>query len=347
MKLLILTQKVDKNDQNLGFFHRWLLEFAKYFERVTIICLYKGEYNLPENVKVLSLGKEKGQSRIKYLLNFYTYIWSERNNYDKVFVHMNQVYVLLGGIIWKILGKDIYLWYTHKSITTSLQLSVLFIKKIFSASKESFRIKTSKLNVMGHGIDVDFFSINSNKVFDDSKLKLVTVGRISESKDLVAILKAINILKTETKISLDIIGSAITKEDVSYFNVVKKYVSDNGLSDIVMFRGPMPQEKILPYLHNADLFMHTSTTGSLDKAALEALACGTLVVSSNDALIPILSPYGLTFTTKDVDSLVTTLKNFIRKKNKKEISGKLRDIVVQNHSLKSLISRLFDTIQLK
>ena len=27
MKLLVITQKVDKNDAILGFFHRWLIEF--------------------------------------------------------------------------------------------------------------------------------------------------------------------------------------------------------------------------------------------------------------------------------------------------------------------------------
>ena len=71
MKLLILTQKVDKNDDVLGFFHGWILEFAKNYEKVTVICLYEGKHDLPENVKVLSLGKERGVSKLKYILNFY------------------------------------------------------------------------------------------------------------------------------------------------------------------------------------------------------------------------------------------------------------------------------------
>ncbi len=59
MKLLILTQKVDKNDPTLGFFHRWIEEFANHYENLTIICLEKGIYTLPKNVQVLSLGKEE------------------------------------------------------------------------------------------------------------------------------------------------------------------------------------------------------------------------------------------------------------------------------------------------
>ena len=62
MRLLILTQKVDINDNNLGFFHRWIEEFARHCESVIVVCLQKGEYHLPPNVKILSLGKEKKYS---------------------------------------------------------------------------------------------------------------------------------------------------------------------------------------------------------------------------------------------------------------------------------------------
>src|SRR3989344_232174 len=113
MRLLIVTQKVDKKDPILGFFHRWIEEFAKNFEKVTVVCLEKGEYNLPTNVKVLSLGKEERRSKAEYISRFYRYIWQERKNYDAVFVHMNQEYVLLGWKFWKLWGKKIFLWRNH------------------------------------------------------------------------------------------------------------------------------------------------------------------------------------------------------------------------------------------
>ena len=55
MKLLILTQVVDKEDHFLGFFHKWIEEFSKNYENITVICLKKGKYDLPNNIKVLSL----------------------------------------------------------------------------------------------------------------------------------------------------------------------------------------------------------------------------------------------------------------------------------------------------
>ena len=160
VKLLILTQKVDKNDPILGFFHRWIEEFAKYCEKITVICLQKGEYNLPENVKVLSLGKEeisqklkvyKVKSKLLFIFNFYKYIWHERKNYDTIFVHMNQEYVLLGGIFWKLFGKKIYMWRNHAKGGWLTRLAIFFQTKYFALRRNlSLQdLKKQKLCLLG------------------------------------------------------------------------------------------------------------------------------------------------------------------------------------------------------
>jgi glycosyltransferase involved in cell wall biosynthesis len=335
MKLLIITQKVDKNDSVLGFFHRWISEFSKHYDSVLVICLYKGEYSLPSNVKVISLGKESGVSRIKYIFNLYKYIWLMRHEYDRVFVHMNQIYILLGGLLWKLLSKDIYLWYTHKSVTASLKFAVYLVKGVFSASSESFRVPTKKLQVMGHGIDLDLFSMNTRVDGKDSTLKLITVGRISRSKDILTILKAISIVKD--RVRLEVLGGTQTIDDNLYLEEIKKYIVDNHLDDKVSLLGPMPQDKIIIYIKNADLFVHTSVTGSLDKAPLESLACGTLVVSCNDSFVPILEKYNLIFKSGDPQSLANVILNF---KNDVQVKIELRKYIESQHSLVKLISNL-------
>ena len=52
MKLLIITQKIDLEDSNLSFFHRWVEKFAENLDKVYVICLWEGRHNLPENVVV-------------------------------------------------------------------------------------------------------------------------------------------------------------------------------------------------------------------------------------------------------------------------------------------------------
>ena len=148
MRLLIITQKVDINDDLLGFMHGWIIEFARHCKQVIVICLEKGEYELPENVKVLSLGKEVSRSKIQYLKRFYQYIWQERKNYDSVFVHMNKEYVILGGVFWKLWGKRIALWYNHLKGNIVSRLSSVLADVIFFTSPFSFFSKSKKAKIM-------------------------------------------------------------------------------------------------------------------------------------------------------------------------------------------------------
>ena len=46
MRLLVLTQKVDREDDVLGFFHEWLRRFSAQCEAVEVICLYEGAHDL-------------------------------------------------------------------------------------------------------------------------------------------------------------------------------------------------------------------------------------------------------------------------------------------------------------
>ncbi len=188
MKFLILTQKVDRNDPILGFFHRWIEEFVKRCERVIIICLEEGEYNLSQNVKVFSLGKEGSHSRAKYLWNFYKYLWQERKNYDAVFVHLNQEYVLLGGILWLLLGKKVFMWRNHHMGNFLTDLAGLFCSKIFCTSKYSYTAKHKKTVLMPVGIDTDkiFREISSAPVSPYAKvLKYIISGGTAATVDLV------------------------------------------------------------------------------------------------------------------------------------------------------------------
>jgi glycosyltransferase involved in cell wall biosynthesis len=280
MRILIVTQSVDINNPILGFFHAWVLEFSKHFESVTIICLEKGEYDLPENVKVLSLGKEKGKSKISYLLNFCKYIWQERNNYDVVFVHMNPIYVILGGLFWKFVGKRIGLWYVHKNIDTKLRLSAFIADYIFTASKESFRLESNKVHIVGHGIDTQKF----RSVEHVPAHRIVTVGRVSKTKNLIKIVQLLQVVReTDVRYTLTIIGDSVTPEDLKYKSDLLDVINQLGLGEVVYLIGSRTQSELAEILPSYDIFVNLSETGSMDKAVLEAAASGLKIVTNNIA----------------------------------------------------------------
>jgi glycosyltransferase involved in cell wall biosynthesis len=264
MRLLIITQKVDKNDSNLGFFHRWIEEFAKHCSRVEVICLGKGEYKLPLNVNVHSLGKEVDSGRVLRLLRFLRLINSL--SYDAVFVHMNPEYVIAGGIIWKMLGKKVALWYTHKNVDLKLRLAEKLASVVLSASKESFRLGSNKLIITGHGIDTDFFC--PDPAVEKEKIVL-TVGRITASKHIQEIIDSI-----PAGYELQIAGIPVTEEDEIYRRSLKGSAT---------FLGAVKYEDLPELYRRASLFINKSSTGSMDKAVLEALACGTKIETTNEA----------------------------------------------------------------
>jgi len=352
MRLLILTQAVDENNPILGFFIDWIKEFAKNCEFVTVICLQEGSYNLPANVKVLSLGKENGVSQIKYLYRFYKYIWQERKNYDAVFVHMNQIYVILGGWLWRLWYKKIGLWYVHKQVSHSLKLAEKIVDTIFTASKQSFRLKSKKVKIVGHGINTAIFKpteIEKSKDF----FKIITVGRIAPVKNYEILIGAIETLlgeKLRKKIEVNIIGAPQTEDESVYLEKLEKIVTDKKLESTVFFKGAIPNKEIVSHLQSADLFVNTSQTGSLDKAVLEAMACETLVVTTNEAFTEILGNLDkyLIANTNSSAELAGKMRFFISNDNeieKKRIKKELRQIVINNCSLDRLVLKIIGVLK--
>lgn len=346
MRLLILTQAVDRNDPVLGFFHQWVKEFARHTDEVIVGCLRMGEYELPGNVRVVSLGKERGASRWEIIRNFYRLIVREQKHYDAVFVHMNPEYVVLGGIPWRLLGKRVALWYTHKHVDIKLRVAEILAHVIFTASEESLRLVTPKKRVMGHGVVVPEDGAHARH---DSELRMVMVGRLSPVKRSHIVIEAMRILKEQgSKATLTIVGAAGTVEQKTYEESLRAQVRDHGLDDRVSFVGALPPADVPRYLKESDLFVTVSDTGSLDKAPLEAMALGVPVLASLPALAAMLYPWkDVLFTEPTAEALAEHIAAFGRltSAEQREIGRELRSEVLRTHSLPALIKRIEEELR--
>ncbi len=337
MKLLIITQKVDIDDSVLGFFHGWIKKFAENCDQVTTICLQKGEYELPPNVKILSLGKEKERSRFLYVWRFYKYIWQERDNYNIVFAHMNPEYIVLGGILWKIWRKKIALWYTHKAVNFKLRMAEKLADIIFTASEKSFRLKSKKVKITGHGIDTEVF-----KPYPDYKNEqiILNVGRISPTKrqvELVKIFKKVS--EKAPKVKLYLVGKAVKEEDREYEKEIKNYVQKQGLSEKIKIMGAIPNRDMPAVYQQAQILVNLSATGSLDKDVLEAMACNAHAITTNEAFREILSPENI---IDNKNMAKNKIISFLQQKRK----GKYREIIIKSHNLDNLIKKIIKKIKI-
>lgn len=354
MRLLVITQAVDLNDTDLGFFHEWLVKLAERATSLKVVCLKKGAYTLPSNVQIYSLGKENGYaSAIFYAYRFYKILWQLRGQYDAVFVHMNPEYVILAGPIWRLAGKKVLLWYTHKAVNLRLWIAEKFVNKIFTASADSFRLSSKKVVIVGHGIRNEQFSIAANLPPQNqvSSYSFINVGRITPIKDQATVIRALADLRKRAglpKFTIKFVGNAITKQDEEY--KAGLYALDRKLSDVgnhpLSFTG-VSHDMIAREYQNSHVLIHTSRTGSLDKVVLEALATGRIVVSSSEAFRHLaaneLKNVVFYFPPGDWQALANTLEHILKSgilENANLPNQKAMAYVKRNHNLDIVVRKI-------
>lgn len=336
MRILICTQAVDTHDPILGFFHRWIEEFAKHCEQVTVIAQRTGTYALPPNVTVISLGKEQGVSKPQQALRFLKLIWDLRGSYDSVFVHMSPEYVLAGGVLWQLLGRHVALWYTHKDVSSRLRAAVVLADTIVTASKESFRLPTPKVRVMGHGIDTDVFK--PGMPTEAGEVRILTVGRISATKRLREMLSVLDVLhRRGERFSFTIVGKPMTAAELVYAKELEREIATRPFASAIHIIEGVDHAKLPDILARSDIFLNFSTTGSLDKAVLEAMATSLPVITSNEAFKPILERHGLWVEDTSAMRSADAIQAYLGRGDKAALKAKLRDEVVTHHSLARLI----------
>ncbi len=341
MNLLILTQKVDEVDDNLGFFVVWIKKFGEKCENVRVITNFYGSATLPSNVQVFSLGKEKKIGRMRRYIRFYKYILQTLPESDAIFVHMIPAWVLLIWPIALIYRKKIYLWYAHKSVTLSLRVADKLATKTFSSSKEGYRLNSKKLVITGQGIDVAHFETRDFSA-DPKWFKLLSVGRISQSKNynfLIEVVSELNKIEISKEFILDIVGDTITSADVIYKKHLENKIGTAGLVESVKFLGVKTYAKMPNVYNHHDILIHASDTGSLDKVVLEAMSCALPVATTSEAFYKILPER---YLIKQKDSRAMAERIIQLKGLGRDLS--LREIVTQNHNLNNLVEKIITNL---
>jgi glycosyltransferase involved in cell wall biosynthesis len=344
MKLLIITQVVDKDHPILGFFHRWIEEFGKHNDEVHVICLQKGTYTFAPHIHVHSLGKEEGKGRLTYLWRFFTLSWQLRKQYTHVFVHMSQIYIILGAVLWRFLGKRIGLWYAHGTVTRSLKVAVRLADLVYTSTPQGLQIDTSKRKIVGQGIDFTRFTKHTTNI-PDSTLALVTVGRIAPSKNIDTLLRACHILKSQgVSFRFYIIGEALIDAEAVYSEHMHELVHELDLVQHVVWEGSITQDMLPEALQSKDIFIHDGATQSLDKALLEAVSCGLVVISSNPAYAECTKEYApqYLYTHKEHQALARCVQT-VQELSREERVASMASVcaaIKQRHSIEGLIAAI-------
>jgi glycosyltransferase involved in cell wall biosynthesis len=335
MKLLVFTQKVSRDDSTLGFFHTWLIEMAKHAESLIVVCLEKGEHNLPSNVTVYSLGKERKISKLGYIKNFYSYLVLISSSYTHVFVHMNQEYLLLGGLYWKLKQVPVFFWRNHPKGNFLTYIAGAFSSKIFFTSPKSFTAQFKKAVRMPAGIDTNkFFPVDG---VARKKYSVCMVGRVDPVKHVELALHTVRYLISKgTQISLTILGSS-SKKNSKYYKELQEYVGKNELGVYVSFTPAVSPDKLPEIYSTHEICLNLTESGSFDKTIVEAAACGAVPLVSNTSLAEFLPTECV--TEGSPESIGASIEALLEAHKRMEVVGKLEPFV-KSQSLSVLIEKL-------
>jgi glycosyltransferase involved in cell wall biosynthesis len=353
MNVLMITQKVDLDDDILGFTHTWVNKLAERVERLYVLALAVGRHSLRGNVELFSMGKERGNSRLGRLVDFNQVVGKLvlTRKVDLLFIHMCPRYTILAAPYAKIMQIPMVMWFTHRSVNNELRLAHWLVDKVVTASKESFRLKSDKVVITGHGIDTDRFKPLDVRREGDKKV-ILSVGRISPIKDYETLVEAADILvnvKGREDLEFMVVGDVGTETQKEYLDRIKGMVRECQLERCFRFVGPVPHSEVVRYYQDCDIFINLSHTGSVDKAVLEAMACGKVPITCNEAFKDVFGDYAdrLMFEKGNASYLTGKILGTIEIDTAPRLALErvLRDIVVQEHGVEHLMDALVKVFQ--
>jgi len=212
------------------------------------------------------------------------------------------------------------------SRTTKAVESVDHIVCISDALKEkvtkTYGVAEKKVVVIPDGIDFNrFYQRTSEEVYSivdpkyNTKFKSLSVGRQVRSKNIETLLESIAIANKKLNNNLTHIHlGPKTKYDAETAENLLKLRKDLGLENNFHFAGSIPQEQLPFYYSWADVYALPTLWEGLGRAQIEALACGTPVITTNEApMNTIVSDgfNGYTINPKDLEQLASRLIKLI------------------------------------
>lgn len=228
----------------------------------------------------------------------------------------------LGRLYFKILNRKAA-WGKKKIVTVSF-FSKRRICKILNKREEDVWVIYDGIS---EGFNERVFDVEKceiiRKKYNLSRHYILSLSTLEPRKNLELLVKAYINFSRKDEISLVIAGRKGWKME-SFLKNIDKNSEEN-----IIVTG-FVEDIDLPYVyHMADVFVFPSKYEGFGLPPLEAMNCGTVVISSNAASMPeILEDAAIFFENDNIDDLIEKIEDFYRisNKNKEEfiLKGRLR-----------------------
>jgi len=227
----------------------------------------------------------------------------DKNRYDAVFTMKDYLGLMLSVAVWltKTRPPIIYREVIHKSTSGSFEINNKLKRKVWhyleryvfnkvkiiivpsEAMKQdliiNYAIDSNKIRVINNPVDINLIEAMADQAvdhpwFESSIPVVVGMGRLTGQKGFRELINAFNLVnKKNINLRLVIIGDGEERPRL------KKLVDELQLNDVVDFLGS--QENPYKYISKADIFVSSSFYEGFPNALLEAMACNTVVISTD------------------------------------------------------------------
>jgi len=284
-----------------------------HFTNISNTLAYKGKIFLP-----LGLGNYMRRhlpdfdvvlmSDARTYLNAVAYKYLKK--YKIPFVHFAFGSLPYAGSILKKILKHIYdrLWLNH----------IMKDAHILSAQTEHEKNEYVKLGADPGKVRIIPLAVDHNLFFDETfdcasvkhsgeDFRLISVGRINSLKTPLLM---VDVFEKLVRKYSDVIKWTLIGRDDGFLGRLTSEINRRGLSGNFSFAGPMYGADKIQELKRADcFFLAPSHFEETSTAALEALACGTPCVITEQSEIPYLHEYQAGFMTRfDADELAAAIE---------------------------------------
>jgi glycosyltransferase involved in cell wall biosynthesis len=200
----------------------------------------------------------------------------------KTLVTIHDVIFKRDPALYPLIDRAIYnLKWKHSAITADLIIAVSQSTK--SDLSYYYGINEDKIHVIYPPVREASANLDNNQLLDRYKLPkkfFLSVGALTPRKNIVSILKAMLILKSELRIPLVIIGDGPEKKSLLQF------MYENNLSDLVHFTGHVADEEISLFYKAAYALIYPSFYEGFGIPIVESLMNRTPVITSKTSSMP-------------------------------------------------------------
>lgn len=303
--------------------------FAKKFKKVHLITTsteYKKKFNKKINIisTKVNFWKQYGR-KFKYLVCLFLLVKTLlKDRRVKVFSFQANIYCLavckLFNVKVIVRSNSAPIGWSTNIIKKFIFNKLLKLADITIVNSEEFRKELKKRFKVNSRVIYnplnrkEIISLSKKKVnisfFKKNTLNIINVGRFTDQKDHLTLLKAVNLIKNKINLRLMIIGRGVNLDLMNDFikkNNLKKFVK------IIHF-----MNNPFPYIKKSELFILSSTFEGLPNVLLEALVLKKFIISSNCQTGPseilLKGNGGLLFKVKDYVGLSEKILFYYNKK---------------------------------